>query len=176
MAIGRMRGETRGERARALGALILVALSGFAPAAAAAEKVFTYALAAAPESLDSAKTTSERAWYVTWLLCDALVNVSADGRRLEPSLAESWTLAADGLSATIRLRAGARKPGMRVEVSDGDPRVPHMGDPTPDRVGSRGLPIVAAVAAEWGWDSEADERGKRVWFTRPTQDDAPAGA
>jgi peptide/nickel transport system substrate-binding protein len=107
MAKSRMRGEIRGEWARALGALILVALSGFAPPAAAAEKVFTYALAAAPESLDSAKTTSERAWYVTWLLCDALVNVSADGRRLEPGLAESWTLAADGLSATIRLRAGA---------------------------------------------------------------------
>ena len=72
----------------------------------------------------------------------------------------------------IFLRAGASKPGMRVEVSDGDPRTPHMGDPTLDRVGSRGLPIVAAVAAEWGWDSDEYERGKRVWFTLPTRDEA----
>jgi ABC-type transport system substrate-binding protein len=102
-----MRGETRGEWARALGALIIIALSGFAPPAAVAEKVFTYALAAAPESLDSAKTTSELAWYVTWLLCDSLVNVSADGRRVEPGLAESWTQSPDGLAVAIRLRAGA---------------------------------------------------------------------
>jgi peptide/nickel transport system substrate-binding protein len=107
MVDSRMRGETRGEWARALGALIIIALSGFAPPAAVAEKVFTYALAAAPESLDSAKTTSELAWYVTWLLCDSLVNVSADGRRVEPGLAESWTQSPDGLAVAIRLRAGA---------------------------------------------------------------------
>jgi len=97
-------------------------------------------------------------------------------RRGELAVSELVTNAVLYARGPIRLRAGARKPGMRVEVSDGDPHVPHMGDPTPDRVRSRGLPIVAAVAAEWGWDSEADERGKRVWFTLPAQDDAPAEA
>jgi anti-sigma regulatory factor (Ser/Thr protein kinase) len=97
-------------------------------------------------------------------------------RRGELAVSELVTNAVLYAQGPIRLRAARGKPGMRVEVSDGDPRAPHMGDPTPDRAGSRGLPIVAAVAAEWGWDSEADEPGKRVWFTLPTQDDAPAEA
>ena len=93
--------------ARGGAVLALAAMSAVAAGPASAEKVFNYALAAAPESLDSAKTTSERSWYVTWLICDALVNVSQDGQRLEPGLAESWTLSPDGLSATLRLRQGA---------------------------------------------------------------------
>jgi len=97
-------------------------------------------------------------------------------RRGELAVSELVTNAVLYARGPIRLQAGTRKPGMRVEISDGDPRAPHMGHPTPDRVGSRGLPIVEAVAAEWGWDSEADERGKRVWFTLPTHDDAPAEA
>ncbi len=93
-------------------------------------------------------------------------------RRGELAVSELVTNAVLYAQGPIRLRAGTRAPGMRVEVSDCDPRVPHMGDPTPDRVGSRGLPIVAAVAAEWGWDSEEHEHGKRVWFTLPTQGEA----
>ena len=87
--------------------------------------------------------------------------------RGELAVSELVTNAVTHARGPIRLRAGTRPPGMRVEVADGDPRTPHMGDPTPDRAGSRGLPIVAAVADEWGWDSDADEAGKRVWFTLP---------
>lgn len=61
-----------------------------------------------PESLDSAKASSDRSYYATWLLCDSLINISKDGQGLEPGLAESWTLSQDGLKATVRLRAGVR--------------------------------------------------------------------
>jgi peptide/nickel transport system substrate-binding protein len=83
-----------------LGACVVV------PGAVAAEKVFVHALEGEPESLDSAKATSERANRVTWLLGDALVNVSKDGKRLEPGLAQSWTLSPDGLQVVMKLRPG----------------------------------------------------------------------
>jgi anti-sigma regulatory factor (Ser/Thr protein kinase) len=86
-------------------------------------------------------------------------------QRGELAVSELVTNAVLHARGPIRLRTRAVEPELRVEVSDGDPRAPHMGDPTPDETGSRGLPLVAAVAAEWGWDSEPDERGKRVWFT-----------
>jgi len=79
-----------------------------AASAAAADKSFTYALEGPPESLDFAKTSTERAIRVAWLLCDALVNVSKDGQKLEPGLAESWKSSADGLSVVMKLRAGVR--------------------------------------------------------------------
>ena len=50
-------------------ALVLLTAAGVA---AAADRVFTYALEGAPESLDFAKTSTERAIRVAWLLCDAL--------------------------------------------------------------------------------------------------------
>ena len=79
-----------------------------AASATAADKSFTYALEGPPESLDFAKTSTERAIRVAWLLCDTLVNVSKDGQKLEPGLAESWKSSADGLSVVMKLRAGVR--------------------------------------------------------------------
>jgi peptide/nickel transport system substrate-binding protein len=69
-------------------------------------KVFVYALEGEPETLDpGAKFYSERATRIKWLLYDALINLSGDGRRLEPGLAEKWTLSHGGLRATLTLRA-----------------------------------------------------------------------
>jgi peptide/nickel transport system substrate-binding protein len=87
----------------AAGVLLAVGL-----AAHAGEKTLTYAISGEPESLDSAKASTERSYYVTWLLCDALINISKDGQSLEPGLAESWTLSPDGLQAIMRLRPNAR--------------------------------------------------------------------
>lgn len=93
-------------RLRPLARLAALILLAAASPVAAADKTFTYALEGAPESLDFAKTSTERAIRVAWLLCDALVNVSKDGQRLEPGLAESWKFSPDGLSAVMKLRAG----------------------------------------------------------------------
>ncbi len=94
--------------AKGLARLAALTLLTAAGPGAAADGVFTYALEGAPESLDFAKTTTERAIRVAWLLCDALVNVSKDGQSLEPGLAESWKSSADGLSVVMKLRAGVR--------------------------------------------------------------------
>lgn len=93
---------------RVLARLAALTLLAAACMASAADKVFTYALEGAPESLDFAKTSTERAIRVAWLLCDALVNVSKDGQSLEPGLAESWTFSPDGLSAVMKLRSGVQ--------------------------------------------------------------------
>ncbi|HYL80495.1 MAG TPA: ABC transporter substrate-binding protein [Candidatus Acidoferrum sp.] len=77
-----------------------------APIAEGAEKVFVHALEGEPESLDFAKTTTERANRVAWLLSDTLVNISKDGKRLEPGLAQSWRLSQDGLQVVMKLRPG----------------------------------------------------------------------
>ncbi len=82
------------------------ALLGAAPFAEAAEKVFVYAIPGAPETLDSAKATTERSIRATWLLCDALLNISKDGQSLEPGLAESWTASRDGRQVSVKLRRG----------------------------------------------------------------------
>lgn len=105
-----MAAGTKGSARRGSGCLILgftaLAILGAAPPSRGAEKVFVYALAGEPESLDSAKASSQQSIYVTWLLCDTLINISKDGQSLEPGLAESWTVTRDGLQAVFKLRAG----------------------------------------------------------------------
>lgn len=63
----------------------------------------------------------------------------------------------------ISVRAFCGRNGVRVEVGDSSPRTPRMWTPSSEYSGAHGLPIVAAIAQEWGWDD--DETGKRVWFT-----------
>ncbi|HSB78951.1 MAG TPA: ABC transporter substrate-binding protein [Candidatus Methylomirabilis sp.] len=77
-----------------------------APFAEGAEKIFVHALEGEPESLDFAKTTTERANRVAWLMSDTLVNISKDGKSLEPGLAQSWTISPDGLQVVMKLRSG----------------------------------------------------------------------
>lgn len=70
-------------------------------------RIFVYALEGEPETLDpGAKFYSERANRVKWLLFDALINIADDGRRLEPGLAEKWSLSDGGLRAELTLREG----------------------------------------------------------------------
>jgi peptide/nickel transport system substrate-binding protein len=89
-------------------ALLFATVVAFAtaPITEAADKVFVHALEGEPESLDFAKTTTERANRVAWLLSDALVNISKDGKALEPGLAQSWSLSRDGLQVVMKLRSG----------------------------------------------------------------------
>ena len=57
---------------------------------------------------------------------------------------------------------------MRVEVADGDPRLPAPLDHTPGDLGGRGLFLVEQLASEWG--SDPCEDGKVVWFTLATDE------
>lgn len=87
--------------------LILTILATLAAPVAEAAKTFIYALEGRPGSLDLAKDASNRTYRVSHLLCDPLINLSADGQSFTPGVAESWAVSPDGLEVTMRLRAGA---------------------------------------------------------------------
>jgi len=52
--------------------------------------------------------------------------------------------------------------GLRVSVSDGDPRPPVRRDVEPEAEGGRGVALVDILSDRWG--VEAGEPGKTVWF------------
>jgi len=72
----------------------------------AADKTFVYHLNAAPDVLDPAKCNNVRCQRVMWAIYEPLVNLSKDLRTIEPALAESWDVSADGLTYTFHLRKG----------------------------------------------------------------------
>ncbi len=74
----------------------------------AGERVFAQRLISEPDSLDPAKTNRVQADQVMWLLYDGLAQLSADGTRMEPALAERWEQSADGLTYTFTLRRNVR--------------------------------------------------------------------
>jgi anti-sigma regulatory factor (Ser/Thr protein kinase) len=59
----------------------------------------------------------------------------------------------------IQLQVSRIASGVRVEVSDGNPNMPHL---RPPGNGGRGMHIVDAVAHTWGTFSNGT--GKTVWF------------
>ena len=88
--------------------LALVATFGGAPSGSeSGETGFTLHLVSEPDSLDPAKTSSVQSDQVMWLLYDRLTQLSADGSRMEPALAERWEQSADGLTYTFTLRRNA---------------------------------------------------------------------
>ena len=82
----------------------------------------------------------------------------------ELALSEIVTNAIVHAGGNITVRVWKQARGLRLEVIDGNPTMPRMLSPGPAAVGGAGLPIVAAVASEWGWDDGPDGMGKRVWF------------
>lgn len=96
---------------RRIQAAILLSIAGFAVWAVfahAAGSTLIYGLYGDPDTLDSAKMATDVALHPAWLICETLVNLSKDGQRMEPGLAESWTLSPDGLLATMTLRSGVK--------------------------------------------------------------------
>ncbi|MET9759304.1 ATP-binding protein [Streptomyces sp. NPDC006372] len=92
-----------------------------------------------------------------------------------PELCEPATLALTELVANVvrhtpDRRAAVlmmRRPdgrGMRVEVTDRCPRPPQSTAVDDLAEGGRGLVIVDAVTARWGWTPLAARLGKTVWF------------
>jgi len=74
----------------------------------AADHPFVHRLISEPNSLDPGKTSNVQADRVIWLLYDALTQLSADGTRMLPALAERWEESADGLTYTFTLRRNVR--------------------------------------------------------------------
>ncbi|MFO7459902.1 MAG: ABC transporter substrate-binding protein, partial [Desulfatiglandales bacterium] len=100
--------------------LIAVALLAFfslcsfsATGAEAAKDELVIAIGAQPEALDPIAMASAPAATVGEHIHQSLIYMAPDGT-LQPSLAESWEAAADGLSWILRLRKG-------VKFHDGNP-------------------------------------------------------
>ena len=83
----------------------------------------------------------------------------------ELALSELVTNAIVHAGGLITVRVWRDGDGLHLEVVDGDAQTPRMAKPNPEGFDAGGLPIVAAVAQEWGWDEGPNGRGKRVWLT-----------
>lgn len=64
--------------------------------------------------------------------------------------------------AVVGLAVEVRPDRVRVEVEDAGSSLPVVGDGATERVGGRGLVLVAALASRWG--SIQSDAGKTVWF------------
>ena len=96
-------------RERLCGIFALAALfSALAVTAWAGDRTFIQRLIGEPDSLDPAKSSRLQADQVMWLLYDGLTQLSADGIRMEPALAERWSQSPDGLTYTFSLRKNVR--------------------------------------------------------------------
>lgn len=66
-----------------------------------------------------------------------------------------------GPPVTVRVECVGAE-GLRVSVSDGDPRPPVRRDVEPESEGGRGVALVDILSDRWG--VEAGAPGKTVWF------------
>jgi peptide/nickel transport system substrate-binding protein len=85
-----------------------VSWAASAGVAGAAERAFIQHLISEPVSLDPAKSNRIQDDRVMWPLYDALTQLSSDGTKMEPALAERWEQSADGLTYTFTLRKNVK--------------------------------------------------------------------
>jgi anti-sigma regulatory factor (Ser/Thr protein kinase) len=98
-----------------------------------------------------------------------------------PELADRATLVASELvtnaiehaaggreRATLRLSASPA--GLLIDVTDPDPAPPAVRDAGVWAEGGRGMSLVAAHSADWGWDPLRAAGGKTVWAWLPAAD------
>ncbi|HSP39094.1 MAG TPA: ATP-binding protein [Frankiaceae bacterium] len=67
-----------------------------------------------------------------------------------------------GTDLTVHVEQPKGSENIRIAVDDGSDTAPCLGQPDPFALGGRGLPLVAMLAARWGWDPLPT--GKRIWF------------
>ena len=67
-------------------------------------------------------------------------------------------------SGAVVLAVAREVGGVRVEVYDESPDMPVVLEPESLMEHGAGLPLVAALASNWGAASREGQAGKRVWF------------
>jgi peptide/nickel transport system substrate-binding protein len=100
-----------------MGAAALALLAGLQTADAADIKrggTLTVARPDEPLTLDPFTPSDNGSIYNITQVCESLISADATGTGLEPGLAESWTMAPDGLSIELKLQPG-------VKFSNGNP-------------------------------------------------------
>jgi len=85
-------------------AAVLLALA----ASQASAKTLVYCSEGAPEGFDPAPYTATSTFDAARPVYERLVEFERGGTRVVPGLAESWTVSADGLEYTFRLRPGVK--------------------------------------------------------------------
>ncbi len=86
-------------------ALALPAALALSPVAA---KTLVYCSEGSPENFYPGVNTTGTSFDVTEQIYDNLVHFERGGTKVEPSLAESWTISKDGLEYTFKLRKGVK--------------------------------------------------------------------
>src|SRR5262245_36922476 len=90
-----------------LAVALLVAFSGV-PAAAQPSGTLVVGLVAEPVNLDPAQVTDLNSTRVGRRIVETLVTYPEESTQVVPGLAESWTIARDGLTYTFKLRKGIK--------------------------------------------------------------------
>src|SRR5271169_1299624 len=95
-------------RRRLFGAGGLAVAAGllFAPVAARADTTLVIAIAADPTGFDPEAVLNNTSGFVMATIYDSLVKYKPGSVDVEPGLAESWDVSADGLTYTFHLRKG----------------------------------------------------------------------
>jgi len=86
-------------------AVALPAMMALTPVAA---KTLVYCSEGSPENFSPSINTTGTSFDVTEQIYDNLVHFERGGTKVEPSLAESWTISKDGLEYTFKLRKGVK--------------------------------------------------------------------
>ena len=97
--------STRRTKSALLCALALPAALALTPVAA---KTLVYCSEGSPENFYPGVNTTGTSFDVTEQIYDNLVHFERGGTKVEPSLAESWTISKDGLEYTFKLRKGVK--------------------------------------------------------------------
>jgi dipeptide transport system substrate-binding protein len=96
---------TRRTKSALLCALALPAALALSPVAA---KTLVYCSEGSPENFYPGVNTTGTSFDVTEQIYDNLVHFERGGTKIEPSLAESWTISKDGLEYVFKLRKGVK--------------------------------------------------------------------
>lgn len=98
------------------------------------------------------------------LLRDALADIEIDDslEAAQIAISEIVTNALVHAGTPMRLRVLVTRDGVRVELSDGSPHLPHQRDYASNAITGRGLHVISEIVDRWGAYPIGD--GKVVWF------------
>ena len=127
------------------GALAILAID---IAGAAAEGVLTVGRAEDSNNLDPVTAVENVNLWVFASMYDVLIRVDNTGTKLEPGLAESWTVSDDGLTYTLKLRDAKFSDGSPITAEDAAFNVLRIRDHKASAWGSSYAVIKDAKAAD----------------------------